>query len=83
MLLSYEKAFALRDNPFRPTMPLEGVKNYAMMQQLDSLPLRIHMEPKLFRLYCEKAGPFESHIGEFQELIAEAGYRINPAITEK
>jgi len=78
MLISYEKAFALRDNPFRPTQILEGVKNFSMMQELDSRPLRIHKEPKLFSLYCEKAGPFESLVHEFQDRIAQEGYRINP-----
>ncbi len=78
--MSYERAFALRDNPFGPTRPLSGIKNPALMQMLESRPLMVDVEPILFELYCLTCGPFEKHISEFKGLIATAGYADRTSI---
>jgi replication-associated recombination protein RarA len=78
MPVSYENAFALRDNPFGPTRLLEGITKPSVMQSLESLPLRSHLEPKLLALYCGQAGPFDQHLSFFQHLIATAGYNADP-----
>jgi hypothetical protein len=78
MNYNYDKAFALRDNPFRPRKALKGVKNISAMKDLDSLPLRVHKEPKLLALYCKKAGPFKSLLDQFKERIEQDGYCAKP-----
>ena len=78
MLRNYEKAFGLRENPFKPSR-IEGVEKIVMTKDLHTSPLKIHEEPKLISMYCPHAGPFHSLFEKFKNMITLEGYEINPS----
>lgn len=78
MILKYSNFFALSDNPFGPTKPLSKISKISVMRTLQSYPLRIYEEPKLLKLYCSQAGPFEQHTKRFLDKISLLSYNIDP-----
>lgn len=78
MTLKYSNFFALSDNPFGPTKPLPEISKSSVMRTLQRHPLRIYEEPKLIKLYCSQAGPFEQHTKRFLEEISLFNYNIDP-----
>ncbi len=71
--MTYEEVFGIRDNPFCPNKPYEGVSPF-LMAKLSSLPLQIHKAPRLKDLFSEDAGPFRDAIQDFQSLLQGYGY---------
>ena len=77
---SHEKAFALRDNPFRPMRRIPGVTRVAFLASLETRPLRMDIEPALRHLYVPKLGLSDRHEAEFQHVIrSQGGYRPGSA----
>lgn len=78
-MITFEKAFALLENPFQPRdTDFLGVNNRLMMQNLSQGPLKVHRESGLMKLYVPQAGRFEEHLQKFEGWIEDAGYTANP-----
>src|SRR6266705_2541469 len=73
----FEKAFALRDNPFGPILPL-GLNNIALQDSLETKPLLIHSEPVLNYLFSCDAGPFWTYLDNFKTYARKLGFRDVP-----
>lgn len=69
MAISYETAFALRDNPFRPTPELPSMIRKTLISEVDSRPLTIHREPTLEPLFSFEAGPFGEYFARFERAL--------------
>src|SRR5689334_11054199 len=70
---NYQDAFGLSDNPFCPTQALAGMHNLLAIQNLSSLPLRVHEEPLLMKLYCPIVGTQDA-VDNFKDMISDNGY---------
>lgn len=78
MAFDYDKAFALRDNPFNPRDDIEGATNETLTWDLANKPLLVRLEPALERLYSPDAGPFGTYLENFQRFARRNGYRDKP-----
>lgn len=75
MAYDYEKAFALRDDPFKPKQLLSGLTNPPLQDSLEIRPLLINSDIALEFLYSRHAGRFKHYEEVFQDYARGEGYR--------
>ncbi|MBC8029115.1 MAG: hypothetical protein H7Z16_03310 [Pyrinomonadaceae bacterium] len=78
MAYDYRKAFALKDNPFSPLQPLDGLLDVTAQNDLANNPLLINLEPVLETMFSPDAGAFGTFMGNFQSFARMKGYREKP-----
>jgi hypothetical protein len=78
MAYDYGKVFALRDNPFSPYEPFEGLTRINLHRDLPNNPLLINLEPTLECMYSSEAGPFGTFLENFKNFARQHNYRDKP-----
>lgn len=69
----FQEIFALSDDPFRVVSEFKGV-DANLLSNLQKRPLLIHRDARLTDLFCDKAGPFGTHIKNFSTHLMLSGY---------
>jgi hypothetical protein len=70
--------FAIDDNPFDPSKPINGMASAELMVDLSARALPIHREPRLAPLFCHDVGNFARDLDTFRFRASAAGYNPEP-----